>query len=126
VLDRGGAADRHGREELHRLRADPFADQTVGYLAKKSKREGDLECVTEEIISSVGHLLPVSIAQSKLVRLPGTNPPDIRFMSRNFLRPLREQLVHGAELVANYLGSTESEVSEVFRLTDRHEERKLW
>jgi hypothetical protein len=106
--------------------SDPFADATVGYIAKKAKREGHLECVTEEIISSIGHLLPISIAHSKLVRLPDTSPPDVRFMSKNFLHPLREQLIHGAELVASYLGSTADEMNKVFELNDPNEERRFY
>lgn len=105
---------------------DPYGDHTVGFIAKKAKRSGDLECVTEEVISAIGHLLPIRIADSRLVRLAGTTPPDVRFMSKMFLRRSQESLVHGAELVASYLGTTQEEVSEVFRLTDRLEERRFY
>lgn len=37
---------------------------------------------------------------------PGT-PPDVRFMSRNFLRRGQQAMWHGIEVVAEYLGSDE-------------------
>jgi hypothetical protein len=105
---------------------DPFAPGTLGYIAKRSKRR-DIECVTEEIISSIGHMLPLDIATSRLVRLPGNSTaPDIRFMSRNFLRRGEQQLIHGIELVANFLGSRPDVVQSVFNLDNPKEERSFY
>lgn len=47
-------------------------------------------------------------------------------MSRNFLRRPAEVMHHGAELVALYLGSDESEVHTVFNLADPKEERRFY
>ncbi len=85
---------------------DPTSEANVGFIAKKAKRSGDLECVTEE---------------------PDSNPPDIRFMSKNFVRRQCEQLVHGAELVANYVGApTVEAMGEMFQLDDKAAERKFY
>jgi hypothetical protein len=106
---------------------DPTSDANVGFIAKKQKRSGNIECATEEIISRIGHLLPICIADSRLVRLPDTDPPDIRFMSKNFVRRRCEQLVHGAEIVAAYLGaSSMEEMNQVFDLTDKINERRFY
>ena len=110
---------------------DPFGPETVGYIAKKKKSKGpsELDCVTEEIISSIGRLLPIEIAKSRCVRLPSLTPGgpvDVRFMSRNFLRRGDEQLLHGLELVANYLDSNAAEVTEVFHLEEKREERRFY
>lgn len=48
-------------------------------------------------------------------------------MSRNFLRRNEEKLTHGVELVATYLGARDdAELSEVFNLEDKQEERKFY
>lgn len=106
---------------------DPFAPGTVGYIAKKAKRAGDLECVTEEMICSLGRLLPLRMADSRLVRLPTSEPGtyDLRFMSRNFLVRGVTALVHGLELMAGFMESTTEEIAEVF-LRNREEERSFY
>jgi hypothetical protein len=82
----------------------PFAK---AYVAKKPVRRhtGFRECVTEYLISRIGNMLPLRVAEGRLVRLErrGDMPPDVRFMSRYFLRP-DESLIHGVELVAQCFG----------------------
>ena len=122
----GGAAPKN-----YLAFGDPEVPGTVCFIAKRPAHWGPRECVTEEIISRIGRLLPLRVAESRLVRLPprpGENPlddPDIRFLSRNFLRP-GEELVHGQQLYAEFLGVTQPQFVEMFNLHDREEEAKLY
>jgi hypothetical protein len=115
---------------------DPFHPATVGYIAKRKKASkklhvgpvSELECVTEELISSIGRLMPLEVADSRLVRLPVErgSAPDLRFMSRNFIARGVDQLLHGVELVAAYLGSPTEEMNKVFALDDKTQERQFY
>lgn len=103
---------------------DPRLPGTCGYIAKKGRMKDDArECVTEEIISKIGAILPLEMAHSKLVRL---SKSDVRFLSRNFVKRGREELLHGTELVARYFGSNPDEVETVFNLEDKKEEKELY
>lgn len=92
------------------------------WVAKGPRREGPIECVTEYLIARIGTLLPLRVAEGRLVRLrprvklkarrtTGDAVPDVRFLSRHFL-DLRngEQLVHGSQLVARCFGLGEGEL----------------
>ncbi|MDQ3263098.1 MAG: HipA domain-containing protein [Myxococcota bacterium] len=114
---------------------DPTRAETVAYLAKRGRlgrkppydaMSPARECVTEQILSEIGRTLPLVIAKSKLVRLPSKGAPDVRFMSRMFLRRGEEVLIHGVEIAAAFLGSQQRELHEVFRLEDPIEERKFF
>jgi hypothetical protein len=99
------------------------------YIAKRGGRiNGDRDCVTEEIISRIGRALPVRVAASRLVRLPVRpgQPPDVRFMSRNFVRPGEQLLIHGLEVVAQYLDSRPEEVHRVFDLGNPEAEHRFY
>ena len=109
---------------------DRDAPDAFGYIAKCPRLWGPRECVTEEIISTIGRLLPLKVARSKLVRLPPgvkgvRGVDDVRFMSRDFLGR-DERLRHGVELFADYMGTSRSALDEVFHLGDRREERKFY
>lgn len=57
---------------------DPHAP---AYIAKKPRIYGFRECVTEQMISRIGRLLPLQVARSMLVRLPSKGgAPDVRFL----------------------------------------------
>ncbi len=106
-------------------------EPSSAFIAKAPRKCGPRECMTEEIISTIGRALPLKVAGSKLVRLragPGADL-EVRFLSRYFLRP-GEQLVHGAELLAMWLGASQAEVTDTF-LTGKgrraaREERMLY
>ena len=103
---------------------EPENPGSVGYFAKKGRTKyGARECVTEEIISKIGSLLPLKMARSKLVRL---SKSDVRFLSLNFVRRGEFELLHGTELFARYLGSDEEEMVSVFGLEDKHEEHAFY
>lgn len=109
---------------------DPEKPDCVAYIAKKGRLSvgGSRECVTEEIISKIGAMLPVRMARSQLVRLPVPrgHQPDVRFLSRNFVRRGEEELVHGIEIVAQYLNASREEITSVFNLDDPSEEQNFY
>lgn len=103
---------------------DPLNPRVRGYIAKKGRTSNDArECVTEEIISKIGAMLPLEVANSKLVRLSKT---DVRFLSRNFVVRDQYELLHGIELVAKFFESDPSDVEAAFDLKDRKAEQRLY
>ena len=102
----------------------PLSPTAVGYIAKKGRQQAAArECVTEEIISKIGAMLPVKMARSKLARL---SKHDVRFLSRNFVTPGRQQLLHGIELVARYFETEPSEVESTFGLQEKNAEQEFY
>ena len=103
---------------------NPLSPETPGYIAKKGRLKADArECVTEEIISKIGSMLPLEIASSKLVRV---SKHDVRFLSRNFIVPGQHTLVHGIELMARYFQTNSAEVESAFELRDREQEHNFY
>ncbi|MCM2334358.1 MAG: HipA domain-containing protein, partial [Anaeromyxobacteraceae bacterium] len=103
------------------------APSSVAYIAKQPGKYGYRECVTEQMISRIGQMLPLRLAQSKLVRLTDDPAaPDVRFLSRSFLVRNKTSLKHGVELVADYVGTTQLELQEVFNLGDKAAESKFY
>ena len=103
---------------------DPRSPETLGYIAKKGRMKADArECVTEEIISKIGAMLPVEMARSKLVRI---SKHDVRFLSQNFVVHGQYELLHGIELVARYFQTNPSEVESAFELRDRKREQSFY
>ncbi|MCK6530323.1 HipA domain-containing protein [Myxococcota bacterium] len=103
--------------------ADSIEGAGHAYIAKAPRKAGALECITEQVISTIGRMLPLKVAKSRLVLLP-TLPgaaPDLRFMSRYFLQQGEEQLVHAVELVSEWLGADRREMEEAFLTTERAE-----
>ncbi len=103
---------------------DPRSPETLGYIAKKGRMKADArECVTEEVISKIGAMLPVEMARSKLVRI---SKHDVRFLSQNFVVHGQHELLHGIELVARYFQTNPSEVESAFELQDRRMEQEFY
>ena len=105
---------------------DPLNPRARGYIAKRGrKKDGNdaRECVTEEIISKIGEMLPLKVARSKLVRLSKT---DVRFMSENFVVRGTSELLHGIELAARYFGTDSADVQSAFNLEDRDAEKHFY
>jgi hypothetical protein len=109
---------------------DPEKPDCPAYIAKKGRlADGGLrECVTEEMISKIGAMLPVRMASSKLVRLPVPKGqvPDIRFLSRNFIRIGEEVLLHGIEIVGQYFDAKSDEIEAAFNLRDKGSEQTFY
>jgi hypothetical protein len=95
-----------------------FPTQTYNaraYLAKAPSKlpkggqpgTGPLECVTEYLIARIGNMLPLRVAEARLIRFR-ERPSDVRFMSRIFLRG-GESLIHGVEVVSKLFGLSEED-----------------
>ena len=69
-----------------------------GYIAKVGHKWYPNESVTEHLLTRIGQLLDLEMAESSLVSAHG----QIRFLSRYFLGR-NQNLVHGAEIFADYL-----------------------
>lgn len=83
------------------------------YIAKAPRKAGPRECVTEYLISRIGRVLPLRVAEGNLaiLRGPPGSSPDVRFLSRYFLRTdLGEELRHGIELVADCFDLDQEEI----------------
>jgi HipA-like C-terminal domain len=83
------------------------------YIAKAPRKAGPRECVTEYLISCIGRDLPLRVAEGSLAILASQDAtaPDIRFLSRYFLRThLGEELQHGIELVADCFDLDQEEI----------------
>ena len=103
---------------------NPGLPGRLGYFAKKGRIKADArECVTEEIISKIGAMLPLEMARSKLVRIAKN---DVRFLSQNFVVRGQYELRHGIELVAQFFETTPTDVESVFNLQDRKAEQKFY
>ena len=103
---------------------NPNFSGTLGYIAKKGRMTADArECVTEEIISKIGAMLPLTIARSRLVRVTKS---DVRFLSRNFVIRGQCELLHGIELVARYFETNPADVVTAFDLKDKSAEHNFY
>jgi hypothetical protein len=91
--------------------AGPTESPDLAYVAK-GPRTGPRECITEHMIAEIGGMLPLRVASSRLARLSNDEHP-LRFLSRFFVRP-GEELVHGVELVAEWLEVDEREMHDAF------------
>ncbi len=117
----GGAAPKDylvfGREQA----------PSSAYIAKAARLTGGrpCECVTEHLIARLGSLLPLRVIQARLVRLRRTRSgrSEVRFLSRDFLRHPADRLVHGVELMAQWLDVSKDEVVAAF---SRREELQLY
>lgn len=115
---------------------DPLLIATSGFIAKKGRFSASArECVTEEVISKIGAMLPVKMAKSRLVRIPesgglGTarrgKAHAVRFLSRDFVDRRRYELRHGMELAAAYFDTTAEDVASTFGLGDKGKERDFY
>ena len=108
---------------------DPEGPDCRAFIAKRGRGTDGAyrECVTEEIISKIGAMLPVRMARSRLVRVPPEPgvAPDLRFLSQNFLRG-GEELIHGIEIVGQYFDAKPEDVEAAFNLNDKASEQSFY
>lgn len=97
-------AYHYGRADRSKPRKWP------AYIAKVGHKWYPNESITEHLLTKLGQILGLQMAESSLVSAHG----QVRFLSEYFLRP-NQSLVHGAEIFAGYLEDEEF-VEEV----DRH------
>lgn len=77
----------------------------ASYIAKVGSKFYPLESVVEQLITRIGQCYGLKIADSKLRIVAG----QVRFMSKYFLNRQKEQLTHGAEILALTIGKSEYE-----------------
>ena len=78
------------------------------YIAKVGQKYYPNESITEQLLSRVGQLLGLKMANSRLMWVRG----QLRFLSEYFLRE-DESLVHGAQIFASYLADDREFVKQV-------------
>lgn len=69
------------------------------YIAKTGHKWYPIESITEHLLNRLGDVFGIVVAQSGLAVINN----QLRFLSRYFLNPQKEALVHGAEIFAGYL-----------------------
>jgi hypothetical protein len=89
----------------------------VGYIAKVGAKRYPTESITEQLMTRLGLLCGLRIANSKLAFVDG----QLRFLSQYFLRDGEESLVHGAEIFEPIL--TKELVQEI---ADKRRERDFY
>lgn len=80
----------------HRSRAE----RTESYIAKVGSKFYPNESIAEQLVTRLGQVYGLNIADSKLRMVDG----QVRFMSKYFLNRRSEQLTHGAEIFELCLG----------------------
>src|SRR5439155_2656287 len=78
------------------------------YIAKVGQKYYPNESITEQLLTRIGQLMGLKMANSRLMWVRG----QLRFLSEYFLRE-DESLVHGAEIFAGYLADDREFVKQV-------------
>lgn len=78
------------------------------FIAKTGHKWYPIESITEYLLNRLGETLGIRMAESKLAY----GGSQIRFLSKYFLR-VDQQLVHGAQIYAGYLGDDQDFVEEI-------------
>ena len=81
----------------------------IRYIAKTGSKWYPIESVTELLMNDLAAIFGLTTAESRLVMISG----QLRFLSRYFLNPQKEELVHGADILAGYLNDSPKFVEEV-------------
>lgn len=81
----------------------------IRYIAKTGSKWYPIESVTELLMNDLAAIFGLSTAESRLAMIGG----QLRFLSRYFLNPQKEELVHGADILAGYLNDSPKFVEEV-------------
>ena len=85
--------ERDGKVRRNNLATWPL------YIAKTGHKWYPVESITEHMLNRLGVVFGIRMADSKIAIING----QLRFLSRYFLNPAKETLVHGAEIFAGYL-----------------------
>ena len=70
------------------------------YIAKTGQKWYPLEAITEYLLNQLGEVFGLNMAKSSIRVIGG----QLRFLSRYFLKNKSEELIHGAEIFAGYVG----------------------
>lgn len=81
----------------------------IRYIAKSGHKWYPIESVTELMLNRLGVIFGLNMAESSIAMIGG----QLRFLSRYFLHSDKEELVHGADILAGYLNESPRYVEEV-------------
>lgn len=82
----------------------------IRYIAKTGHKHYPIESITELLLNRLGAIFGLKMADSKLAMIGG----QLRFLSRYFLNASKkEELVHGADILAGYLNDSSQFIEEV-------------
>lgn len=81
----------------------------IRYIAKTGHKWYPTESITELLMNRLGCIWGLNMADSQIAMIGG----QLRFLSRYFLNPGKEELVHGADILAGYLNESTRYVEEV-------------
>ena len=79
------------------------------FIAKTGHKWYPVESITELLMNRLGLIFGLTMAKSKIAMIGG----QLRFLSQYFLIPSKEELVHGADILAGYLNESTNYVEEV-------------
>lgn len=71
----------------------------IRYIAKTGHKWYPIESITELLLNRLGIIFGLRMADSRIAMIGG----QLRFLSRYFLNPAKEELVHGADILAGFL-----------------------
>lgn len=74
------------------------------YIAKVGHKHYPIESITEHLLNEIGRIFNMNTAESELSYIQYASETQIRFFSKYFLNSNSEQLIHGADIYATYLG----------------------
>lgn len=81
----------------------------IRYIAKTGHKWYPTESITEMLLNRLGTVFGLQMAESRIAIIRG----QLRFLSRYFLQSDKEELVHGADILAGYLNEPPHYVEEV-------------
>ena len=81
----------------------------IKYIAKTGHKWYPVESITELMLNRLGMVFGLQMAESRIAMIGG----QLRFLSRYFLQSRKEELVHGADILAGYLNESTLYVEEV-------------
>ena len=81
----------------------------IRYIAKTGQKWYPIESITELLMNRLGIVFGLNMAESRIAMIGG----QLRFLSRYFLHPYKEELVHGADILAGYLNESTRYVEDV-------------
>jgi len=77
------------------------------YIAKVGHKHYPIESITEHLLNELGSIFGMTMAESELAFVHYSGENQIRFFSKYFMNRQSEQLIHGADIYAAYLGDEE-------------------
>lgn len=81
----------------------------IRYIAKTGHKWYPTESITELLLNRLGTIFGLNMADSMIAMIGG----QLRFLSRYFLYAPKEELVHGADILAGYFNESSQFVEEV-------------